>query len=277
MAALDDLQEAAGRLEAVRIELDTALAAINFRQRERDALGALGAGVVTCAQHQLPQAVIDDHNAGVATFLTTAPQSAVMLQASEQNPGDPMAALEALSQSFSQEEIERSLAAMGASIEASRGPHARLLLAFQSMLYSVRALQDSFYRVGLVLADWKGQPYAPRASMSSAIGKPANPVRLLLGDFADEYLSWFEGWRNIRNSVKSGRSASIVGPAFGSPPDDYGISLDDVDGNGGLIVNVSAGTRISDVTTAINMSTRVAEILTTAAKDLAPPPNGPQS
>lgn len=113
--------------------------------------------------------------------------------------------------------------------------------------------------------------------MSAALGKSSNPVRLLLGDFADEYFVWFEGWRNIRNSVKSGRSASIVGPAFGSPPDDYGISLNDVDGNGGLIVNCSVGTRISDVTAAIDMSTRIAEILTAAAKELAALSDGLQS
>jgi hypothetical protein len=213
--------------------------------------------------------VIDDHNAGMRQLLATAPQTAVLIEASERHPGNPIAALEVLNRTFSAEEIRRSLEAMGAEIEASRGPHARLLLAFQNILFMVRALQDSFYRVGLALAARTPQKVEPSGSMSSAAKKSTNPVHVFLGDLAGDYFPWFAGWRNIRNRVKSGSSASIVGP-WGGPPDDYGISLNRVDGNGGLVIDGSAATRISDVTVAIDMSTRVVERLATEAKGLAP-------
>jgi hypothetical protein len=88
----------------------------------------------------------------------------------------------------------------------------------------------------------------------------------MLGDSADEYLKWFVGWRAIRNRIKFGQGVSLIGPYVpGSPKDDIGINLVRVTSDGGIETNLSLGTRVSQVTTAVRMSGLVVSRLIDAA------------
>jgi hypothetical protein len=115
----------------------------------------------------------------------------------------------------------------------------------------VRSVHDGLYRVAYEVSEGHPPRKPQRASMTRAL-KPADPVRALLGTDAEDYFKWFEGWRNLRNTIKTGRPSGVIGPPSPTAsPDDIGINLASVSEDGALEVDLSRGTRVSDITRAI--------------------------
>lgn len=139
-----------------------------------------------------------------------------------------------------------------------------LVMAFRSAIYEVRALQDALYRIAYAVATG----HAPKRGQTAlSITKNEDLVRVLLGEHSEEYSSWLIGWRVLRDGVKRGRGLSIVGP--GSPaaaPDDYGLSLTDTSIGGGVVVDCSRGTRVSDISRAIRLTQTVIELIAAEAR-----------
>ena len=263
MGALEDLQGAAGRLETASIELDNALLAISYRPIECFALGSLSADAVSCARYQLPHAVADAM-AATAREVAAIPPVAVPNFYSEDGKLDEVAWAEYTS-NIDFDAVRQSLERVKEEMNASMGPNARLLLAFQTAYFIIRALQDAIYRISLELLQ---NQFVIKGSMEKA-NNPGNPVRQLMGDFAEEYLNWFNGWRNLRNSIKQGRQAGLAGPPPTGPGDDYGINFAYVDDARNVTIDCSLATRVSGVTNALNATTRLVEIVTEFVKTKA--------
>lgn len=269
MGALDDLRVAADGLIEARLRLDDALIAVGFRHQERSAVGALGADVVACAQHLLPMAVVDAHAAAMREIAILAPRASKISDIHERNR-ENTAHLRTELAAEDPAEVASYFQSLKDAHDAAIGPNARLLLSFKTAYFMVRALQDALYRVGLEVVEGSRSEYFRRASMnkaaSSAHEDKKHPLRSLLGEFGDDYFRWFTAWRALRDSIKLGRQDGLLGPRPGGPNDDYGINLARVDEHGGIEIDLSRGTRISDVARALEMTTGLMIRITDAAR-----------
>jgi hypothetical protein len=274
VGALDDLRSAASRLDVARQELDSALSALGFRNEERQAVGALGADVVSCALYLLPHATIEAHAAATRESAITMPSMDKVRAVYEREREDVLGMLAELA-AAEPSEIETYFRSSQAAYDAGRGSKARLLLSFKSAYFLIRALQDGLYRVGLGLTEGGLSENVRRASMSTAANSATkdreHSLSSILGEFGNEYFTWFRTWRALRDSIKFGRPDALLGPIPGMQSDDYGISLVLVDEHGGIEVDLSRGTRISDVARALEMTTGLVERLTEAARIKARP------
>jgi hypothetical protein len=249
--AIDDLLAAAAELDSVRLALATQLGR-RIRPIEAAALGTLLADVVATAQYQLPVAVREELTR-VDEEIETIPLEHLRT-ALLQNP--PTEAEDAVVRFLVEYERLRREAGF------DEGPRARLVLAFKSTYFLVRALQDGLYRVVFELVQGARPPAGPNASMRRAADNEHDPVRVAIGAFGCDYFVWFAGWRSFRNSIKYGRPAGIVGPA--SPSDDkedIGINFASVSDEGALHVDLSRATRVSDVTRAITTTTALCRVI----------------
>jgi hypothetical protein len=267
VGALDDLRAAANRLEDARLELDVALVEAGFRAQERHALGALGADVVGCARHVLASATVEELASTGREVAALEPLVRKMLEGFERHGGEAKAMLEELSAQDPQE----SIAVIKSTEQTNRegqGARTRFLLAFKSAYFMIRALQDALYRTAYELVEGRQPPDRQHASMMRAVTNEADPLRALLGDFADNYFQWFIGWRNLRNSVKLGRPGSIVGPGAPDAPggDNFGISLSLVGEDGSVSTDLAPGTRVSDVAEALQATATLVGCVTLAAR-----------
>jgi len=265
VGALEDLRDAATRLENARLELDAALVQLGFRDEERHAIGALGADVVGCARHLLSAATFDQLGDTGREIALVEPLGRKLVDLFERHGGE----IEAMGEELAGDdaaEMKRFFESLTRMSGEGEGTRTRFVLAFKSTYFIIRALQDALYRVAYEVVEGRQPPDRQHASMRRAAANNGDPVRTLLGDFADGYFLWFDGWRNLRNSIKLGRPASIVGPgAPEGPTDNLGISLTLIR-DGAVSTDLSRGTRISDVAVALDATTGLFGCVCAAAR-----------
>lgn len=246
-SALNELDKAAREFEVARLECDQELVARgDVDHRDRHSIGAIGSDIVDAALFVIPNAV--------------------------------RAAIEATSEQIERiqlgvwpsEESGESGAGVGdgaerVPAEAARKESANFKLAIKLVYFLIRSFQDATYRATFQVLEGKKPKKAKSASMMRVLGA-GDPVREMLGEFMTEYEAWFLGWRAIRDRIKTGQGTGTLGAHPGSPPDDIGINLNLVTEDAGIEINLSKGTRVSDVTKAIEMSTKLVQRLTEAAR-----------
>ena len=226
--------------------------------RDRHALGALASDVIDSCRFAIPEAV----RAAIQSFDEE-------IEAIKR--GEALSIIEL-------SHVEEGMKAARIRSSTPNRSSALMRLAFKSNYFFIRAFQDAAYRVAFQLLQRKKAPGGLSASMESAL-KPnapqpelladAEPVARLLGESSQEYLEWFGGWRAVRNRIKFGRGASIIGSFVpGAPEDDIGINLVRVSDEGGIETDLSRATRVSQITRAVEMSTLLASRLAESAQSL---------
>jgi hypothetical protein len=252
VAAISELEGAAHELNRVRLALMGELTG-RVGYPEAAALGALLADAVDAGLYGVPPAV-RDQLPSIHLEIDTVPlsllEAALLTGPQAEVPGGVIVAF------F--EEVERARTAAG----LDDGPRARLGLAFKSAYFLVRSLQDGLYRVGYEVVTGRPPRRAKYASMVRALDDENDPVRQAMGDFSDKYMPWFKGWRHLRNSLKTGRPAGIVGPSGpGGDQEDIGVTFATVTEEGVHRVDLARATRVSDVTRALEMTRGVCEVV----------------
>lgn len=248
MSAVADLGDAACKFEVARIECDGLLRALpRVDPRDRHSFGVIGSDIVEACLFVIPY--------GVQTFLEGMEAGIRDLQSGRW----PLATLT---------EQGRIPA------EAPRSRSAHFRIALKSVYFLIRSFQDAAYRVAFQVVEGRKARKEASASMTSVL-KEDDPVRAMLGEFIQEYEGWFRGWRAIRDRIKIGQPASTLGSYVpGSPPDDIGVNFNLVNEEGGTITDLSKGTRVSDVTRAVSVSTKLVGKLTQAARTANRPGRG---
>lgn len=121
----------------------------------------------------------------------------------------------------------------------------RLAATYKAIFFFVRAYQDATYRVLLQLL---GERSGVGVSMARAADNDRNPVARLLAQETPTYLPWFSSWKSLRDSIKDGRSHSVVGPQWNP-----GVSFVDVPPQG-ADSGTSIAVRLSQVVEALEHS-----------------------
>jgi hypothetical protein len=246
LGAIEDLVNSAQEFESTRMKCDQLLVnLLSVDHRDRHSLGAISADIVDACLFVLPAA------------------TSRVLQASKVVIGDLRAG----------KHSSQAIPELGEGVKAARVPaatarseNAQFRLAIKSLYFLIRSFQDAFYRVAYQVLEGKKAKKEASASMKSVL-KEGDPVRAMLGEFAAEYEVWFKGWRSIRDRIKLGQGAAVLGSYVpGAPPDDFGINLSQVTPEGGLFTDLSKGTRLSDVTEALVKITKLVTLLSEAAR-----------
>lgn len=275
MGALDALAAATKRFADARSELDAALQEVpTVDHPDRHAVGTLCADVQNVCTYVVPVVVRDQ--------LRLTQLEAAILEAMPRPPDIELAGpgqapeawlrrwAEATTRWIEEEGHERQ-AKYWEQLESlhdeDAAVYARFVLGFKQAYFSIRALQDVLYRVAITILD--GNRPGAHASMKRVL-QDGNPVRELLRSDADVYLAWFVRWRNLRDSIKLGRSTSIAGPGAldaDADPDNYGLALTQVGPDGGVVVRIGAdATHVSDVADALRYTSVLMERIADAAK-----------
>lgn len=246
MGAIEELIQAAQKFESALATCDRVLSLLpEIDDRDRHALGAIGVDIVDTCVFVLPQAARSSIEATKAEIADLMAGKFPTEDVPELGPGIKVGRL---------------------SGGRARSENAPFRLAMKSSYFLIRSFQDAVYRLGHHVLVGRKAKKESSASMSRAL-RDEDPVRVMLGEFADEYLAWFKGWRVIRDRIKMGQGASYLGSFVpGAPPDDIGINLVRVTDEGGIETDLSKGTRISDIARALSVTTKLISLLSDAAR-----------
>lgn len=207
MSALIRLADATAEFASAQSELDSDINGV-VDHRERHAVGALCADVQNVCTYIVPEVVLDQV---MLTRQEIALHERMPRPAVESmpytDPEDWLARTAEITRRWIAEGGAEEQQEYWEQLEALHKEHlavyARFILGFKQAYFSIRALQDALYRVGITITE--GNRPGSYAGMKNALNNDMNPVRRLLGRDAEHYFTWFSRWRHLRNGIKLGR------------------------------------------------------------------------